>query len=250
MARMEFLSQNKLNTTTQLKVESNTVTSEYLFDRNTELGYTTSGYNSTTATVVSIEFLVPTVLSHVLIQDHNLRAFRLFYDSATANSITIVSGNSATSHYISFASVTVSSIQLQMDNTIQGSIEKTVGELVFLERTLQFERNPSVKKWRPTVVRKQIEHEMPDGGAVLFNIQDKYKADLSWEFITTGFRDDLYDLYAAADPLYFIPFPTTTSWGGDAYETVWVGDFDFKHSTNDKAQGFSGSIRLKEGPSR
>ncbi len=250
MARMEFLSANLLNTTTQLKVESNTVTAEYLFDRNTALGYTTSGYNSTTATVVSIEFSTPQVLSHILIQDHNLRAFRLFYDSATANSLQVVSGNSATSHYITFASVTVSSVQLQMDNTIAGSIEKTVGELVFTDRLLQFERNPSVKKWKPTVFRKQIEHSMPDGGTVLFNIRDKYQAGLSWEFITSTFRDDLFDVYAAADPLYFVPFPTTTAWDGDAYETAWVGDFDFKHATNDKVQGFSGSIMLKETPGR
>src|SRR3990167_6975005 len=195
MAKMEFLSENYLNTTTQVVVNNSTDLSSYLFDRNTTLGYTTNGYNSTTATVVSVVFTSPVVLSHVLIQDHNLRQFRVFYDSATANSLAVVSGNSATEYYLTFASVTVSSIQVQLDNTIAGSIEKTIGELFVGESQLQFERNPSVKKWKPTIFRKQVEHEMPDGGTALFNIKDKYRASLSWDFVTSAFRDDLYDVY-------------------------------------------------------
>jgi hypothetical protein len=250
MARMEFLTENRLNTTTQLKVDSNTVTAEFLFDRNIGMGYTSNGYSGVTATTISIEFVSPVVLSHVLLQNHNMKSFRVFYDSATANSLLVNTTNSATSTYLAFASVTVSSLQVQMNEAITAGQEKRIGELVAAERQVQFERNPSVRKWKPTIFRKQIEHEMPDGGTVLFNIKDKYRANLSWEFVTTSFRDDLYDVYATADPLYFIPFPTATSWDGSAHEAAWVGDFDFKHATNDKTQGFSGSILLKETPGR
>lgn len=249
MARMEFLSENRLNTTTQAKVDSNTVTAAYAFDRSTSLGYSSNGYNSDTSTIFSVEFAVPVVLSHLLLQNHNLKGFRVFYNSATANSLAVVTGNSATSYYLNFNSVTVSSIQVQMDTTVTG-VEKSVGEIVVAERQIQFERNPSIQNWTPTVYRKQIEHEMPDGGTVLFNIQDKYQASLSWEFITQSFRDGLKTVYDAATPLYFLPFPTTTSWDGTAYESVWTGDFDFKHGTNDKTQGYSGSIVLKQTPSR
>jgi hypothetical protein len=250
MARMEFLSANLMNTTTQLKVDSNTITGEYLFDRNTTLGYSSNGYGSTTATVISIEFSAPQVLSHILIQNHNLKDFRVFYNSATANSLDIETTNSNTSTYLSFSSVTVSSVQIQMNDTIAGHVEKSIGELVLSERLVKFERNPSVKKWKPTIFRKQIEHEMPDGGAVLFNIQDKYRASLSWDFLSEDFRDDLYNVYTSADPLYFVPFPTSTAWLGEACETVWAGGFDFKHATNDKVQGWSGSVNLKQTPSR
>src|SRR6185436_12297661 len=106
---------------------------------------------------------------------------------------------------------------LQLDSTIVAGEEKTVGELVVANRQLQFERNPSVRAWRPTVFRKQIEHQMPDGGTALFNIQDKYQAQLSWEFVTADFRDSLFDVFTAADPLYFVPFPTTTAWDGVAF---------------------------------
>lgn len=251
MARMEMLSENRLNTTTQLKLDSGTDLASYLFDRSVALGYSSNGYNSNTSTVISVEFSSPVVLSNVILQNHNLKAFRLFYNSVTANALVpAVSGNSATSSYFFFNSVTVSSVQLQMDTTIAGGVEKTVGEFVVAERQVQFERNPSVQKWRPTIFRKQIEHEMPGGGTAIFNIRDNYRASLSWKFITTSFRDALFSVFSTADPLYFLPFPTTTGWDGAAYETVWVGDFDFMHATNDKVQGFSGSILLKETPGR
>jgi hypothetical protein len=248
---MEFLGENLLNTTTQLKIDSNTDLASYLFDRSVALGYTTNGYTGATTTVISVEFSSPVVLSHVLMQNHNLKGFRLFYNSVTANALVpAVTTNSETSSYFSFASVTVSSVQLQMDTTIAAGVERSVGELVLLERQLQFERNPTVKKWKPTVFRKQIEHEMPDGGTAVFNIRDKYRASLSWDYVTTSFRDALFGVFQTADPLYFVPFPTTTGWDGVAYEAAWVDDFDFKHTTNDKVQGFSGSILLKETPSR
>ena len=250
MARMEFLSENRLNTSTQLKVDSNTTTAAYLFDRNATLGYSSNGYSGATGTVISVEFTTPQVLSHILLQEHNLKGFRVYYNSATANSLAIVSGNSSTSYYLAFSSVTVSSIQLQGDSVIAGSGEKNVGELIVGNRLSQFERNPSVKKFSPTIFRKQVEHEMPDGGAVLFNIKDKYRANLSWEFITSTFQSELLGIFSDGDPLYFLPFPTTTLWDGAAYECAWVGDFNFRHATNDKTQGYSGSILLKETPAR
>lgn len=248
MARMEFLGENQLNTTTQVIVDSSSDLAAYLFDRNTELGYTTVGYDSTTSTVISIEFPEPTVLSHVLLQGHNLKSFSVFYNSATASSLYSVTTNSATDSYIAFNSVTVSSIQIQLNSTIAGHVEKVIGELVLAERQLVFERNPTQRKWAPTIFRKQVEHEMPDGGTVLFNIKDKYRASLYWDYVADTFYDGLLSVFSTGFPLYFLPFPTTTAWDGKANEVAWVGDFDFKHATNDKDQGFSGSMLLKETP--
>lgn len=250
MARMEFLSANLLNTSTQLHVESNLVTAPYLFDRSVSLGYSSDGFIGATTTVISVEFDAATVLSHILIQNHNMKNFRLFYNSVTANSLEVITSNSATSSYFLVNSVTVSSIQLQIDATMLGTDEKQVGELVLSERLIQFERNPTQSQWNPTVFRKQIEYEMPDGGTSVFNVKDKYRTTMSWEFITSSFRDSLFSIYEDAVPLYFLPFPTTTGWDGGAYESVWTGDFDFKHATNDKQQGYSGSLTLKETPGR
>ena len=249
MAVMEFLDQNKLNTTTMVTTTaaSGSGTAQYAFDRNTSLGYTSVGYNSTTATVFSVVFATPTVLSHLLIQSHNLKQFRAYYNSVTANSLfTAETTNSATSSYYSFASVTVNSIDLQMDDTIAGSVEKTFGELILSNRQLAFTVNPSVKNWKPTIFRKQIVHDMPDGGAKVYNIRDKFRASLEFDFITQAFHDSLKTQHSNALPLYFVPFPTTSAWDGAAYETVWIGDFNFKHADNSKTEGFDGSINLRQ----
>jgi hypothetical protein len=253
MANMEFLTQNYLNTTTMLVLNSNTDGAQYLFDRNKTVSYTTSGYNSTTASTVSIQLTNTTsgvVLSNVIIQNHNLRSFRVFYNSVTANSLLVSTTNSATSTYISFASITVSSIQLQMDNTIAGSVEKSVGEFIVANRKLTFERNPSINDFKPVIDRKQVLHEMPDGGVVTYNIKNKYRATLAWDFITSAFYNQLLSVYEEAQPLYFLPEPTATGWNGSVNEVLWVGDFDFNYSTNDKVQGYGGKISLRETPSR
>lgn len=243
---MEFLRSNQYETTTSIVVQSNTNTAQFLFDRNTDLDYATLNYNSTTSAVISVVFGSPTILSHILLQSHNLRQFRIYYDSVTANSLANVSANSATSHYFAFASVTVNSIDLQMDNTIAGSVEKSVGEFVLTERLVQFSRNPSAKDFDPVTKMHRVIHNMPDGGKSALIIKPKFKAKLKWEFITDAFKSSLETVYNAVNAVYFVPYPTSTSWDGTAKECIWTNDFDFSYDENSKTQGQGGSIVIEE----
>lgn len=248
MAVMEFLGQNLINTTTLLKVDSASNTVDRLIDRNITNQYETDGYASGTSTIISVEFSAGTIISNVLLQNHNLKDFRVFYNSVTANSLGIYSSSSDTSTYIDFASVTVSSVQLQMDNAFT-YVEKALGQLVISNKHFAFERNPSVKNFKPMIERNQIRHIMADGGIVLHNIKDKYKVEMKFEFITEDFYNQLLELYTSTLPIYYVPFPTTTAWTGNAYEMVWSKDFDFKYSTNVRAIGYSGKLILEETPS-
>ena len=252
MANMEFLNQNDANTTTVINVDSGTATAQFLIDGNTKLQYSTEGYTSDTSSVITFSFASAQVLSQFIIQNHNLKDFRVFYNSATANTFTPdanVTGNSATSTYFSFASVTVSSVTLQMDSAQTADTERLIGQLIATERRLQFDRNPSTDDFDPVIRKKRIIHRMPDGGVTVYNIRDKYRATINLSFIEETFKDELDELYDSGDPVIFVPFPTTTSWDGVAHEVVWTNDFDFKHSDNAKSQGFSGKIRLEETPS-
>jgi len=248
---MKLLTQNLLNTTTMLVVGSNTVSAQYLFDRREDLSYDSSGFaNDLTSTIISIVFSSATVIDKLFLQSHNLRQFRIFYNSLTANVLSPdanVSSNSETSHYFNFASVTVSSIQLQMDKTIAANAEKSVGEFFVGRSKLEFERNPAGNNFDPIVYRKQIQHEMPDGGIVLYNVADKKRYSLKFEYLTESFRNSLRNVYDDESALYFIPFPTTTAWDGEASEVVWTGNFDFNgYSANNKDAGFGGKLALKE----
>lgn len=246
MALMEFLTKNKINTTTMFDLAScgSTELAQYLIDKNPRVKYRTTDYNSTTTATLKVTFASPTVLSHILIQNHNLKSFKV-YQTTTAYMINTTT-NSATSTYLSFASVTVSAITIEMTDTIAGHAEKEIGELVFTERELQFERNPSINNFTPKIFRKQIRHEMPDGGVSLYNIRDKYRAMIGLSYITQAFHDSLLDVFNTAQPVIFCPFPTTTAWDGTAPEVVWSGDFNFKYGANVKDSGFSGNMTLEE----
>lgn len=253
MAVMEFWRQNLLNTTTMVTTTANNGagTFAYAFDRNLRLKYVSVGYNSNTTMAFSVKFVQTTPVSHILLQNHNLRQFRIYYDSTTANSLAVVSSNSATSTYISFATVQAASIDVELElqqtsGSPASNTEKFFGELVIGDRLLAFERNPSHDNWAPTSRRKQIVHEMPDGGVKVFQIHDKFSASMKFHYVTTAFRDNLYTVWSSANSMYFVPFPTTTGWDGRAYEVAWLGDFDFTYEENSKTQGFVGSINLRE----
>lgn len=246
MALMEFLKQNKLQTTTSATVTSGSATAPFLLDRNTMLKYLSSGYTSNTSSLISVVFASPTVLSTIFIQNHNLKQFRAYYNSVTANSLLNVSSNSATSSYFSFASVTVNSVDLQMDSAMTADTERQVGEFVVTERRLQFERNPSAPDFDPQTNMVKVLHKMPDGGVTSFVIRAKYRTNMKWKFISTTFRNSLKTVYDEALPLYFLPFPTTTSWDGIAHEEIWTNAFDFSYDENSKTEGFGGTILLEE----
>lgn len=250
MANMEFYRSNLYNTTTMITVAAgNTATIEFLFDRNKSSQHVSVGYPGNTSTTVLITFANPTVISNVLLLNHNLETVQAWYDGNPANNIGLAFNNSETSTYFNINSVTVSTVTVSLGNTMDGG-EKSIGEIIVTEKLTRFERNPTIDRFTPMFDRKQILHEMPDGGVVAYNIKDKYTAKLGWEFITSSFRDTLLDIYQSGDPVIFAPEPTTTGWAGEEFEMIWTGDFDFKHSTNDKRQGYSGTITLRETPSR
>lgn len=245
MAEMEFLGQNLIHSTTLIMVDSASNTVEYLIDRNPSTQYETDGYASTTATIIGIDFSSPTIITNIMIQHHNLKEFRLFFNSVTANSIGLFTSNSDTSTYTTFASVTVSSVQLQMDSAMT-SAEKAVGQFVLAEKQLVFNRNPEIKSFKPLIDRIQVRHKMADGGITLHNIKDKYKVQMKFTYIEESFYNSLLDIYEAASPVYYVPFPTTSAWLGNAYEMVWSKGFDFKYATNTRAIGYSGKLILEE----
>ena len=250
MGLMEFLDQNLVNTTTQMTVPaSNTGTAAYLVNRNVGLGFTSVGYTTSTTLTIGFTFSPAVNVSHILLQNHNVRDGYFRYNSLAANTLATLALNSASTTYFSFATVTgINSIDFVMSLSTVADTEKRLGEIVITTRRLQFDRNPSVDDWWPETARKQIVHEMPDGGAKVYNIRDKFRAKLRWSFITQAFHDSLLAVYDRALPQYFVPFPTTAAggWSGAAYEVVWLGTFNFKHGDNAKVSGFIGDVDLKQ----
>ena len=195
MGNMEFLSQNLLNTTTMLTMQaSNTSNSNYLFNRRRDLGWASDGYEGVTSAMIIVALPTNTVISNIMFLNHNLRQFRGFYNSFTSNSLLDVSGNSATSSYYDFASVTVNSINIEMDlagSSAGVNANKSIGEFVVAERRIILERNPSSENWQIAIDRKQTVHEMPDGGVRVYNMGDKMRVRMDLDYMTGSFTSNL-----------------------------------------------------------
>lgn len=247
---MAFFRPNELDTTTMIKVDAvNTLTIANAFDRDKNTRWVTVGYGTTTSTIFSIEFPSSTSLDKCFLINHNLKQFRVFYNSTTANTFTpniSETTNSATSNYYSFATTAVSSVQIQVDRATTADTEKAIGEIYFGSLMLTFERNPNAASYKPLVDRQQVVHKMPNGGVTQFIVANKFKAQISWKFLTESFYTSLLNIYETGTAVMFVPFGTTTSWDGKAYECLWTNDFDFKHSTSNQDAGYGGQINLEE----
>ena len=250
MAEMRFYDTNDLNTTTIVTVDSpNTGTVSLAFDRDPKTQWVTVGYGTNTSTIFSVEFPTATVIDTIFLQNHNLKQFRVFYDSATANTFSNdinETTNSDTSNIFTFNTVTVSSVQLQVDLAQTDDTEKKVGEFYIGGLLLDFERNPHHADYKPKLDRKQVIHSMPNGGKVQYLIDDKFTAQIKWKFLTNSFKEELFAVYDTSSAFYFVPFGTTSSWDGDGYEVVWTNDWDFIYSSNNKPAGWGGKIIIEE----
>ncbi len=83
---MEFLYKNDINTTTHFDIDSGTATVEYLLSTDYRYQYVSSGDNSdaTTTSIVN-NFDVTTTISRIVLMEHNLEGFRVFYNGSTAS---------------------------------------------------------------------------------------------------------------------------------------------------------------------
>lgn len=247
---MVFLTNNEFDTTTQATVDSaNTTTVIRACDRNVKTTWTTAGYNSNTSTIFSIALDTPVSISKIFLQNHNLKQFQIFYNSATANAFTPAiseTTNSATSSYFDIATVTVATVQIQCDVAMTAQTEKQIGEIYIGDLLLNLERNPNAASYKPIIKKDMVIHRMPNEGVSVFVGGTKFKGEISWKFLSNSFTSQLQTLYETNTSFYFVPFPSASEWDGRAYQVLWTNEFDFKYSDNNFSAGQGGKIVLEE----
>lgn len=256
---MEFLSQNLINTTTQITVTSNTEREQYLFNPDPYFQYYTEDYadDSLTASVV-ITFDATTSVSRMALIDTNLKEFSIFYNGATASTFNFsgattsssFTSNSQTSMFLrSDTAVNCTSITIDMKKTITAHEEKRIGFLYIGTSIYELSRTPSSSGYKPKVIPKQVVHALSDGGVRINRIRNKWSTTIKFDHIELAERNELRAIYDRVDPFYFCAFGTYTAWDGIMFEANWTNDFDFYEYSDDAASaGFSGDINLKETP--
>ena len=268
MSNFSFYKANFLNTTTLITVDSRTSTVANLFDRDKSTQYKSVGKNNeTSGHTIGVEFAASRNINTIVLQNINLKGFRVYHSSNSANTLTLTStsdtttslwtGNSSTSLVLQFATVAATSIFIDATTTIAGTgDEKEIGELWCLERKLEMSRNPSANQFKAKLDRQEFVHELSGGGWASYIVDEYYTADIKLSYWDKTQTASLLDIYDDRSEFVFMPFPTATgwdvSWYEDIKECIWIKGFDFKQPqannfvTGDV--GFKGSIRLRETP--
>lgn len=254
---MEFLSQTYLETTTQIAVNTSTITAENIMDPDVRRQYVSDAFGVDTTTVtITISFDSTQTVDRIAIMEFNAKKFNIYYNGATANAFAITNPtttsqfitNSATNLYLAIDTpVACTSVTFDLYSTMVADSEKAVGYIYIGENELTFPRIPNASGYTPVRDPKEMVHEMSDGGTRRHLIQTKWATKIKFQYITESFRNSLRTIYDTLAPKVFVPFGTGTAWDGILFESNWVGNFDFYKYSDDATQsGFSGTIDLKE----
>lgn len=254
-----FFYENQINTTTQITPSTGTNTAGFLFDGLVNEVYQSSGDGSDlTTTTLTIEFVSTQNASNIVLQNINLKSFKIYYNSNSANLFSLTSdgvntgtsewsNNSTTNLYLQFATNSVKSIIIEATATMISDAEKTIGEMFILDKRYEFIKDPSAKEYKVQINRKEFSHEMSDGGIAVYRIAEKFKTNITRKYIEKSEYDDLKTIWQDGDPIVFCPEPTGTSWNNNIYTVNWIGAFTFEqYIDNYKGNGYRGQIQLRE----
>jgi hypothetical protein len=259
MENFKFMHQNYAATTTQLYVNSGTLTAPNLIDRDRTTRWISVGYDSNTTSVIRISLTAATAVSRIFVCGCNWSAFRVFYDGITANVFNPdiqINTQDADNLFFEFATQTVASVTFEVMTTAPISNEKYATEIYLGNDYFELSRNPDASNYNPRYYKKGRELEMADGGIVSIFVGNKFQADISLNYVEATIASYLSNLYGLHNPFYFVPFAvngfTTVSleqWDGQAYETNWTGNYNFlKIADNNIINGFVGEFTLAETP--
>jgi hypothetical protein len=254
---LEFLKQNFYDTTTQIIVNSNTISSEYLMSPDLTLQCVSSGLNDDTQIFqVRIQFDQTMTVDRIALMGHNVKEYVGYYNGVTANAFALVAGQTTTMHftgnadtlqYMPVTPVACTSVSFDFKKTMTVNAEKAIGYLAVSELIYAFERNPAAPDFTPVINPMQLVHQLSTGGTRSHTIDNKWSHKIKFSNITQTFRDSLKAVYDLQTPVLFVPFGTTTAWDGVLYEANWTGPFQFyQYSDSAVAAGYTGQIQLLE----
>jgi hypothetical protein len=258
MSNFQFWNKNHVQTTTDVQLSSGSTTASSLIDRNPTLKYSSSNQiSSGTVATVTITWVAPsaTIVSGIMLQNHNFENFSIYYNSNTANQFSpplSITSNTLSNTYYSFASQSVNSIGINIETTIGTEAEKFLGQLIITTKDIELDTNPDYSTYAPVKYKKGVEFELSDGGVKSVFFAQKFRANIGLQLIESSTYHSLTGLYNEQTDFVFIPFAAdtfTTNWDGQAWPVIWTGDLNIESfRSNVLANGYTGNITLQEIP--
>ena len=254
---MEFCSANFYDTTTQIAVNSNTLTAGYVLSRDIRRQYTSQGFNNDlTTSTMTISFDETTTIDRIVMLGHNIKGMNIYYGGVTANAFVLTgptttsqfTGNTETSLYMPITTpIAVTSVTFDFKSTMVANSEKAIGYILLTAKEYTFPRVPAAGDYKPVLKPKELKHELSTGGIRTHVVDQKWNVKLKYKYFSSTDRDSLKTIYDDHETKAFIPFNTTSGWDGIVFESNWTGPFEFyAYSDNASSSGFSGSITLEE----
>lgn len=254
---MKILAINSINTTTQFTTPAGvggTATIVNMFDRDTRTQWQAGNDGDGTSASFNITFDVTQTVSEIIFRNWNARSFDVTrYNAGTLITVTgaeiSVTANSLTNYYATLATAAVTTITVQIHTTIVADEAKEIGEMLVTRLLYDFasDRLPAAAEYKPAIAKRQIVHEMSDGGVSVYNVKNKFAAEIEMRFVPTATEQTLRSIYDQQDPFNFVPLDTTTGWDGNMAECNWIGDYEFlEFSDNAPANGYTGMVRLRQ----
>lgn len=254
---MEFLSQNFLDTTTQISVGSGTLTSGYIMTRDKTLQYVSDGFNNDALTAtITISFDTTQTVDRIAMLETNAKKVNIYYNGLTANAFALTgptttsqwTGNTMSDMYLQVgAPVFVTSVTFDIYSTQVANSEKAVSYILLSQNEYTFPRLPAAGDYQPTIKPKELKHELSTGGVRTHVVDQKWNIKLKFKYYPDADVANLRAIYDEHLPKIFVPWGTATAWDGVLFESNWTGNFDFySFSDNATASGKSGSIQLEE----
>lgn len=255
---LELLRANRINTTTQLVVNSNTATAGNVFLADVRYQAYSSGLaDDAQWYTMRVNFGATTLVDRLALLEHNAKEFRVYANGATASLLGLDSGPTTTLDFLNntdpdqFFRVTptyATSITLEMRATMTPNQNKALGFFYIGDLLTDFDGQvPPADGFEPVLQNISVEHTMSDGGRRIHSIADRWSTPLRFTHLPRAVRDELKEIYDLHSDMVFAAFGTATGWDGHLYPCVWEGPFNFyRYSDNAADSGFTGSLELSE----
>lgn len=180
---IKFFSENLLNDSCTYTFTSASATfSSFLYDRNTSSKVTSTTSSDTVNEEFTVDFNSSKTFNRIYIDAHNIKSGSIkYYDGSNfvdfSPAVTF-SGNTSTTNYFEFASVTSQIIKVTATSTIVANSKKQIGELKVFSELGTVVKNPS--SYDQTFISKQSTLETSTGGFKRIIFGRKYNATLSF----------------------------------------------------------------------
>jgi len=256
MSEPIIYTKNYVTEDSAITVTSGDASKPYLYDRDNDSKWTTSGANSD-ATSVSVEVdfyqgstATPRTIDTLFIVNHNFKNYAAYaWTSDGWNTLlTTQTGYASSFTKASFTPVETAKILLNCDVTQTTNAEKYAGELIACAVQLDLGKDPITLQ--PRYRQKVKELTLGDGSIHQMvtrysaNRISKYECNVKFEYVPVATLNSLRAIKESGEP--FLWQPESVARPDQIFYVHWASQWSDEYSTSYKTAGFDITMSLKE----